>query len=735
MFKRSLLQTFAWGLAFWGCFGFVPEPVWAAASAVLGHYQLRWQAQPFQMQVLRSRSAPHSPQLVFQSMPGEWLQANQAPLQGFEQRGSFRFEAPVLKRCQQVQLQQTEQSPNQLIFSGGWQEAGCTQRWQLKANISPEGHLLWELALQGSGPLQQWALSLESSPVEHWFGGGQQFSFPRLNGQNLPVWVQENGIGRGAQPLSGLIDLFSPGSAGHPLSSYISVPWLFSQQGRGLVLENAEYSEWDLSRSERLTLRLWAPVMKLRLLGAESPLTLLRDYTAWAGRMPNPPDWADRGAWVGMQGGTERVRAVWEKLQAQKTPLAAFWLQDWVGKRKTSIGSQLWWNWELNHNHYPGWQALIQDLKQAKIRVLGYLNPFLVDVGEQGARRNLYAEAREQGYLLKDAHGAVLQVKNTDFSAGMLDLSHPGARAWFKQVVKEQVLGVGLSGWMADYGEALPLEAHLYSSEPAAEAHNRYVEEWARLQSEILAENPAAQALVFLRSGFTRSPRWAPLFWQGDQSVSWDGDDGLRSAVQGLISGGLSGFSLNHSDAGGYTSVCQAGMGLCRSPELLMRWLEANAWTPFLRTHEGNQPEAQAQFYSDPALLGFFDRQARIYTAWRFLRRQLFAEASQAGQPVVRHLFLHFPEDDQAAQIHDQFLLGPDLLVAPVLEPGARSRSLYLPPGPWIDLWSGKVYGLYQKGSWVTVPAPLGHSPVFVRRESALGPQLRQALQAQGVLP
>lgn len=736
------------GLMGASCFS---EPVQALSDFQLGGYEVSLDPQTAQLQITRQHPG-QAAQVLLRSAPGAtWLQAEERPLQVLEQRGSFAFHSTLLQRCQQLKLGPVQTDAQSWTLSGSWQEQHCGQTWQLKLSLSQEGHLRFGLRLSPDGPLKQLTLVLQQDPTENWYGGGEQFSFPRLNGQLLPVWVQENGIGRGGQPLSSLIGLFSPGSAGHALSSYISVPWLFSQQGRGLALENAEYSEWDLRQANRLRIQVWAPELRLRLLGADSPLALLKQYTAWAGRMPEPPDWADQGAWVGMQGGTVQVRAVWEKLQQRQTPLAAFWLQDWVGKRKTSIGSQLWWNWQLNATHYPDWPALVQELNRHDVKVLGYLNPFLVDVADleerveesnakdfrrnfgRNPRRNLYAEAREQGFLLKDVAGDVLQVKNTDFSAGMLDLSHPGARAWFKQVVRSQVLGVGLSGWMADYGEALPLEAHLHSAESPATAHNRYAQDWARLQHEILAENPQAQALVFLRSGFSQSPRWAPFFWQGDQTVTWDGQDGLRSAVQGLISGGLSGFSLNHSDAGGYTSVCQAGLGLCRSPELLMRWLEVNAWTSLLRSHEGNQPEAQAQIYSSPELTDFFDRQARIYTAWRFLRRQLFALASQEGAPVVRHLFLHHPQDPEAAQIHDQFLLGPDLLVAPVLEPGARSRRVYLPPGPWVHLWTGKVYGLYQKGSWVELSAPLGQAPVFYRRESDLGPKLLQGLRAQGI--
>lgn len=667
--------------------------------------------------------------MLLQTPSGQtWLQAQHNLLAAREQRGSFRFHSTVHQHCQTLRVDRSWSEGGGWYLQGGWREQGCNQHWLLQISAAEAQQLALTFKLS-PGPLQHLRLQWQTETTEHWFGGGEQFSYPRLNGQVLPVWIQENGIGRGAQPVSSLIQLFSPGSEGHALSSYIVVPWIFSQRNRGFALENSEYSEWDLRSHKTLELRVWSPEIRLRLLGAGHPLELLSRYTQWAGRMPELPDWADTGLWAGIQGGTARVRAILAQLRQRKTPLAAVWIQDWVGKRKTSIGSQLWWNWELNSQHYAGWPQFLAETRSQGIRVLGYLNPFLVDVsGLPGIRRNIYAEARARGYLIKDAQGEVLRVQNTDFSAGMLDLSHPEARRWFRQLVREQLLQIGLSGWMADYGEALPLEAHLYSGEAAARAHNRYAEEWARLQREIQTENPHQQIVIFLRSGFTHSPGCASLFWQGDQTVSWDGQDGLRSALQGLISGGLSGFSLNHSDAGGYTSICQMGIGLCRSPELLMRWLEANAWSPVLRTHEGNQPEVQAQFYSSPTLLDAVSHSARMYKAWRFLRRQLFAEAASQGWPVVRHMLLHSPEAPEAPWLQDQYYLGPDVVVAPVLEPGQTRRKLWLPAGPWIHLWTGTRHGFHTRSTWTEVAAPLGYPPVFWRQGSVTGQQLHAAL-------
>ena len=129
----------------------------------------------------------------------------------------------------------------------------------------------------------------------------------------------------------------------------------------------------------------------------------------------------------------------------------------------------------------------------------------------------------------------------------------------------------GASGWMADFGEQTPFDGVFASV--GAQWHNGYPDAWAEVQAAALR---GTDVVDFHRSAFTTSPRYARLFWMGDQLVDWSAQDGMRSALTGMLSGGLSGFALNHSDTGGYTTL--ATPLVARSAELLERWSEMNAF-------------------------------------------------------------------------------------------------------------------------------------------------------------
>ena len=140
-----------------------------------------------------------------------------------------------------------------------------------------------------------------------------------------------------------------------------------------------------------------------------SPSELSTQYTAYVGRMPPLPDWIHRGAIIGMQGGSERLNVLHERLSDAGSAIAGYWLQDWVGQRKTSIGWQLWWNWELDRTHYPTWEDDRKSLETQGIKLLA--NPFLADVSTKGAcERDLLTEARNLGFWCaqKDTPYAVL---------------------------------------------------------------------------------------------------------------------------------------------------------------------------------------------------------------------------------------------------------------------------------------------------------------------------------------
>ena len=306
----------------------------------------------------------------------------------------------------------------------------------------------------------------------------------------------------------------------------------------------------------------------------------------------------------------------------------------------------------------------------------------------------------------------------------MIDLSNPYARSWIKGVMKLNMVPLNVGGWMLDFGEALPLDAKLYDGADPWVWHNKYPEEWQRLSREVIDETGHGDGMVFFaRSGFTQSPGISTLFWLGDQWMSWDEYDGIKTTVVGMLSGGISGFSLMHSDVGGYVLLKLDIAGteipvINRTAELMMRWMELNAFTAVMRTQEGIVPELAVQADSNPEMLAHLSRFGRIYQALAPYRKALEVDANTRGLPLVRHLFLHYPDDANTHDIRYQFLLGEDLMVAPVLDKGADKVDVYFPQGSaWIDVWTGS--DIAYSGEWARMPAPLGKPALFIRKGSA----------------
>lgn len=656
-----------------------------------------------------------------------------------EARGSFVFEDELESVCVNQSIERVVSEGQRFEITGNLL-CGAAQRLTGYAisfvEVAPNQI---RFSLEISDPeYNRVYLTYASNADEHFFGFGEQFTYFDLKGRRLPIFVSEQGVGRGLQPLTSLLDQF--GNAGGTwYTSYAVAPHYITSQLRSLFLENYEYAIFDMRRDDLVQIQLYSNRMSGRILSGESPAQLIQEYTGVVGRMRPLPDWILEGAIVGVQGGTERVRDIYSQLLAADVPIVAFWLQDWVGQRVTlgGIGRQLWWNWELNSTRYPEWERLRTDLERDDVRLMVYVNPFLVDVpADSGHRRNLFKEAQELGYLVRNSEGRPYLVQNTDFSAGMVDLSNPAAYDWMKGILHEQVLGIGASGWMADFGEALPYDAQLSTNTLASEYHNRYPEVWARLNREVVEESPHADEVVFFsRSGYRESPRYSTLFWLGDQLVSWDSYDGIKTAVTGLLSSGLSGYSFNHSDIGGYSNISLPLIRYYRSKELLFRWMELNAFTTVYRTHEGFLPEANHQFYSDQETIEQFGRFARIYAAWSFYRSELVEEASETGLPVVRHPFIHYPDDPHFyGMSYQEFLVGTELLVAPVLDPEVTEKQVYLPEGRWVHVWTGDTFGAPETGTTITIPAPIGEPPVFYKEGSEVGIQFVDNLENAGLM-
>jgi sulfoquinovosidase len=688
--------------------------------------------------------------ILWQSIPGKsFVSASRGQESVRDVRSHYTIADKVREEYSNQTIEAFEKVGTTLVVSGRLGCTGASDKVGYRLTFSPVTGSRLRFEVEVEGPCNRVYLTYASVADERFYGFGTQYTHFDLKGKRLPIFIGEQGVGRGAQPITLMANL-KAGSGGSWHSSYACVPHYITSTLRSLFLENYAYSVFDMREDDSVRIELLSSRMVGQIVSGDSPSELIDSYTEFSGRMRPLPEWILDGAVVGMQGGTGRVLEMRDVLNALETPVAAFWLQDWVGHRTTSFGKQLWWNWELDDESYPqrrwNWElddeyeyqqenTLKERLEDENAGLMTYINPYLVDVSEKGTyRRNMFEEAASNGYLVKNRQGDPYMIKITDFSAAPLDLTNPNARAWIKGIIKDKLDLLGASGWMADFGEGLPYDAVLFSGESAASYHNRYAEEWARVNREAIREAGREDDVVFFtRSGYSRSPGASTLFWLGDQLVSWDRYDGIKTAVTGLLSSGISGYSLNHSDTGGYTVVSSFIKNYHRSKELLLRWIELSAFTVVFRTHEGNKPEVNHQFYSDEETLRHFSRFAKIYKAWKPYRMKLVEEAARIGLPVVRHPFLHYHCDPEVRDLEYQFMVGSELMVAPVLDPGKKKVQVYLPPGRWIHLWSGETYGSLDMGVRQTFDAPIGEPAVFYREGSVAGIWFREELQRQGL--
>jgi len=241
------------------------------------------------------------------------------------------------------------------------------------------------------------------------------------------------------------------------------------------------------------------------------------------------------------------------------------------------------------------------------------------------------------------------------------------------------------------------------------------------LNKEVIAEAGLEdEILYFMRSGGLKSKDYQQISWAGDQAVDWTQSDGLMSSITAALSLACGGMGMSHSDIGGYTGT--PILRVNRDKELLLRWAEYSAFTPLMRTHEGNHPEANWQVYTDRDTMDKFARTTNIYAR---LGEAYIPEAVlknfEERVPVMRPLFMDFEmSDPNCFDVEYQYMFGDDLLVAPVTEQSVAVWDVYLPAEEgtsWVWLWDEQAIAV-PGGQKIRVGAPLGFTPVFYKAGS-----------------
>ena len=623
------------------------------------------------------------------------------------------------------------ESDSQLMFKG---KLACTDGaldYTLEF-AATENRLSFDIVLGGEyGDARDYnrvKLAGTSTPDEGFFGFGSQFSFFDMKGKRLRILITEQGFGRGDEPTTSAMNRIRD-SGGEWWQTYASVPQFITSSKRGLHLDNTEISIFDMTEEFRFSVEVFAPRLRGEMYSGANSLELIEAYTDAHGRMRALPDWIQKGAVIGMQGGTDVVRAKVAAAQAAGVPIPAVWLQDWVGQRTGRTGAKrLLWSWSLNHQRYPGWKEMVADFADDGIRVMTYINPHVADLSSIAPQqRPIFAEGVRKGFFVKNQDGEPYLKGSPEYRFALVDFTNPDAWAWYKSIIKEELIASGASGWMADFAEGLPMDAVLFSGVDPESYHNQYADDWARLNREAIEEAGLGRdAVIFHRAGFSTAQRYATLFWLGDQQVEWGRHDGIKSAITGMSTSGVSGYSFNHSDIGGYTAFDYPTYKVYRSKQLFMRWAEMAAFSPVFRTHEGSFPHLNHQFDGDSETLAHFAAMAQVYACLAPYRRELSQLAASKGWPLVRHPYLHYPDDEEIRKIiFSQFLLGDKLMVVPVLDEDVDEVNAYIPEGEWVHIWSGNSY---EKG-WHTVAAPMGKPPAFAMSGSELGRSLLSCLE------
>lgn len=550
-------------------------------------------------------------------------------------------------------------------------------------------------------------LRVQADAGEKVYGCGEQYSYFNLRGKHFPLWSSEPGVGRNKNTyVTWRSDVENGGAGGDYYHTYFPQTTYVSSHKYYLHADTTAYADFDFRHDSYHELQFWAVPAQIRIEAADTFIGLLEKLTAYLGRAPELPDWVYNGLVIGVQGGTERSFGLLDRTLEHGIPVAGMWCQDWEGIRVTSFGKRLRWNWLWNEELYPGLPEKIKEIEAKGMRFMGYINPYLLREG------SLCQEAAQKGYLVKNPAGGDYYIDFGEFDCGIPDLTNPEAYAWYKDVIKKNLIDFGLAGWMADFGEYLPTDAVLYNGQSAMIEHNHWPALWAKCNFEAIEETgKIGDVVYFMRAGGTGNQKWCTLMWAGDQSVDFTLDDGLASAICGSLSIGMIGCTMTHSDIGGYTSLFDN----CRTKELFDRWTEMAAFTPFMRTHESNRPDTNFQYYNDEDTMAHLARFVNIYKALKPYTKSLVKEASQKGTPVQRPLFLHYEDDAETYDIKYEYLYGRDILVAPVYTQGAQSVKAYLPEDRWINMWTGEEL----HGGWHEIQAPIGQPAVFYRADSA----------------
>jgi alpha-glucosidase len=540
------------------------------------------------------------------------------------------------------------------------------------------------------------SLGATCADAEHFVGlGGQSFNVDH-RGQTVPLWVQEDGIGKEDLEDDNYAGVWFLSGRRH--STHTPMPMTLSSRGYAAVVDADARTIFALcsERDDVARFETWQPKLQFNLfvggdtqaVGATTVASgagmqdALHQMLAWVGK-PSKASMLMFAPWLDAIFGDANVKRVADRLRTEGIAASAIWTEDFRGGVQGALGYALDEDWRSDAVLYPNIDQLAARLHGQGYAFLTYTNTFLDMEGD------VYNEATSSGYAIKDATGAPFMFDGVTFrKTTLLDLSNPAAVTWAKGVLGE-MLRDGADGWMADFAEWLPHEAKLASGVDGMLEHNVYPVRWAKFNYEMLGPpaNPPRDRLWFMRSAWLHAQPYVQGLWAGDQQTDFNAGDGMQSVIPMGLGLGVTGFPYFTHDIGGY--ITQGDGIVATTEELYYRWVTFGALTPIMRTHHGREAKSNFQWENNAGSVAHMRRWTRLHMQLVPYLMGSSEAYALTSMPLFRLIALQFPNEPWAWQARDQYLLGDRLLVAPVMTAGATSRTVQLPKGIWWPLLGG----------------------------------------------
>jgi alpha-glucosidase len=491
-----------------------------------------------------------------------------------------------------------------------------------------------------------------------------------------------------------------------PTAAYQAQALFYSSRPYGFLLDQPELARWRLDSDRPDAWRVDVYGSRLSYVVAPGPADrAIGSLTAITGRQRVPPAWSL---------GTLIDRVV--RATTPETPAQV------VAEVRGDIANFDRYHLHVDGYRFEGWamltapvlRSLFGALRRRGIHPLVYFRAFVADPtgGFEPATDLQYAISHHYVPTNADGTPATFISPFGNGTAALIDFSNPAAVRWWQSRIRA-ALDAGADGFMQDFGEETAVGWHFHDGETGATMHNRYPILYAQATRRLIdayeRQHAGRHIFFFTRAGYSGDPgsyAYDSANFLGDNTTSYDHASGLASVAPDMLNRGIGGAFGPTTDIGGYEDLTTG----TTTKELLLRWAELAALTPFYRLHNSGNAGTQMPWAFDPQTVAVYKRYAALHRSAQGLITRLWRTADATGIPIMRPLWLADPGDAVAARQDEEWLLGPDVLVAPVVDQGARARSVYFPPGCWRPGGTGRRY---RGPLTATVAAPLDTLPYY----------------------